>query len=41
MIEREIAESIARLARRRPGALTHVAQILRSVERICLSSGGG
>jgi GAF domain-containing protein len=34
MIEQEIAESIARLARKRPGALAHVAQILRSVERM-------
>ena len=41
MIEQEIAESVARLARKRPAALTYVAQILRSVERISLSSGGG
>jgi GAF domain-containing protein len=35
-IEQEIAQSIARLSRKRPGALAHVAQILRSVERISL-----
>jgi transcriptional regulator with GAF, ATPase, and Fis domain len=40
-IEREIAGSIARLSRTRPEALRCVAQILRSVERITLSSGGG
>ncbi len=41
LIEREIAESVARLARKRPEALACVAQILKSVERLSLSSGGG